>query len=72
MVLKQIAQKLAKKWDRPMSYASNYVKTTISLSLVRATHRCFQGSCVPLSAMSKTHWQCEDSAGIGLLQTAEF
>ena len=72
MVLKRISQKLAQKWDCPMSYASNYVKTTMSLSLVRATHCCLRGSRVPSSAMSKKHWPCEDGAGIGLLQTAEF
>eukprot|EP00957_Ditylum_brightwellii_P204180 15338029-Ditylum_brightwellii.AAC.1 len=72
MVLKWISQKLAQKWECPMSYASNYVKTTMSLSLVQATHCCIRGSHVPSSAMSKKHWPCEDGAGIRLLQTAEF
>eukprot|EP00957_Ditylum_brightwellii_P156884 11940468-Ditylum_brightwellii.AAC.1 len=44
MVLKQISQKLAKKWDCSRSYAANYAKTTMSLSIVRATHHCLQGS----------------------------
>jgi len=31
MVLKQLLRKLAAKWECPISQASNYVKTTISL-----------------------------------------
>eukprot|EP00957_Ditylum_brightwellii_P163881 12476371-Ditylum_brightwellii.AAC.1 len=72
IVLKRISQKLAQKWDCPMSYASNYVKTTMSIGLVRATHCCLRGSHVSSSEMSKQHWPCEDGAGIGLLLTADL
>eukprot|EP00957_Ditylum_brightwellii_P057563 4364405-Ditylum_brightwellii.AAC.1 len=72
MVLKRISQKLAQKWDCPMCYASNYIKTTMSISLVCATHHCLRGSCVLLSAISKQHWPREDGAGIGLLLTADL
>eukprot|EP00957_Ditylum_brightwellii_P135227 10311724-Ditylum_brightwellii.AAC.1 len=72
MVLKRISQKLSQKWDCPMYYASNYVKTTMNIGLVRATHRCIRGFCVPLSVMSKQHCPCEDGAGVGLLLTADL
>eukprot|EP00957_Ditylum_brightwellii_P208070 15355718-Ditylum_brightwellii.AAC.1 len=55
-----------------MSYASNYVKTTMVIGLVRATHHCLRGSCVPLSAMSKQHWPYKDGAGIGFLLTTDL
>eukprot|EP00957_Ditylum_brightwellii_P005926 448795-Ditylum_brightwellii.AAC.1 len=71
MVLKQISWKLAKKWDCSRSYAVNYVKTTMSLSIVRATYRCLWGSRVSLSSMSTRRSPCEDGAGIGLLQSAQ-
>eukprot|EP00957_Ditylum_brightwellii_P087028 6624541-Ditylum_brightwellii.AAC.1 len=44
MVLKQISQKLAKKWDCSRTYTANGVKTMMSLSIMRATHSCLQGS----------------------------
>eukprot|EP00957_Ditylum_brightwellii_P084399 6418144-Ditylum_brightwellii.AAC.1 len=71
MVLKQISRKLAEKWDCSRSYVANYVKTTMSLSIVRATHHCLWGSQVPLSSMSTHRSSCEDGAGIGLLQSAQ-
>eukprot|EP00957_Ditylum_brightwellii_P202951 15332559-Ditylum_brightwellii.AAC.1 len=71
MVLKQISRKLAQKWDCSQSLAANYVKTTISLSIIHATHRCLHGSRV-LSRMMSTCWApCEDGAAIGLLLLAE-
>eukprot|EP00957_Ditylum_brightwellii_P212039 15366888-Ditylum_brightwellii.AAC.2 len=38
MVLKQLSQKLAGNWKCMRSYATNFVKTTISLVVVRVTH----------------------------------
>eukprot|EP00957_Ditylum_brightwellii_P145270 11064273-Ditylum_brightwellii.AAC.1 len=72
MVLKRISQKLAQKWDCPMLYASHFIKTTMSIGLVHATHRCLRGSHMPLSAISKQHWPYEDGAGISLLLTADL
>eukprot|EP00957_Ditylum_brightwellii_P053511 4055415-Ditylum_brightwellii.AAC.2 len=72
MVLKRISQKIPQKWDCPMSYTSNYVKTTMSIGLVRATHHYLRGSRVLLSAMSKQHWSCKDGAGISLLLSADL
>eukprot|EP00957_Ditylum_brightwellii_P167974 12786394-Ditylum_brightwellii.AAC.1 len=52
MVLKPLLRNLAAKWECPPSKMANYVKTTTSLSLVRATQCCHQGSHVPLPSMS--------------------
>eukprot|EP00957_Ditylum_brightwellii_P189887 14456186-Ditylum_brightwellii.AAC.1 len=71
MVLRQFSQKLAIKWDSPSSQATNYVKTMMSLSIVRAANCCLQGFRVPLSLMSIRQLPCEDGAGIYLLQSAE-
>eukprot|EP00957_Ditylum_brightwellii_P173382 13200642-Ditylum_brightwellii.AAC.1 len=72
MVLKRISQVLAQKWDCPVSYASNYMKTTMILGLMHAIHHCLRGFHVLSSMMNKQHWPCEDGAGIGLLQTADL
>eukprot|EP00957_Ditylum_brightwellii_P002398 183970-Ditylum_brightwellii.AAC.1 len=52
MVLKQLSQKLAAKWECPILHASNYIKTAISLSTMRVTNHCLRESCVPSSWMS--------------------
>eukprot|EP00957_Ditylum_brightwellii_P030744 2329691-Ditylum_brightwellii.AAC.1 len=65
MVLKQISRKIAQKWDCSQSLAANYVKTTVSLLIICATHQV-------LSRMMSTHQApCEDGAAIGLLLSAE-
>eukprot|EP00957_Ditylum_brightwellii_P030062 2275788-Ditylum_brightwellii.AAC.1 len=69
MVLKQLSIKLAAKWECPPSKAANYIKTTMSLSLVRATHHFLCRSHVPSSLMSTHQWPCKDGASIGFLQT---
>eukprot|EP00957_Ditylum_brightwellii_P189200 14401632-Ditylum_brightwellii.AAC.1 len=71
MVLRQLSRKLAIKWDCPISQATNYVKTTMIISIVRATNRCLRGSCVQSSLMSTRRLPCENGAGIYLLQSAE-
>eukprot|EP00957_Ditylum_brightwellii_P137134 10456047-Ditylum_brightwellii.AAC.1 len=65
IVLKQLSRKLAAKWECPPSKTANYIKTTMSLVLVRANHCCLCGSCVPSSSMSACQWPCKDGAGIG-------
>eukprot|EP00957_Ditylum_brightwellii_P143692 10947461-Ditylum_brightwellii.AAC.1 len=64
MVLKQLSRKFAAKWECPPSKTANYIKTTTSLSFVRATHSCLHGSHVPSSSMSTGQWPCQDGAGI--------
>ena len=39
---------LATNWKQPYSKTCGYVKSRISITLVRATHRCIQGSQVPV------------------------
>eukprot|EP00957_Ditylum_brightwellii_P183410 13970844-Ditylum_brightwellii.AAC.1 len=68
MVLKQLSRKLAMNWELQPSKMANYIKTTMSLSLVRGIHGSLCESCVPSSSMGKHRWLCEDGAGIGLLQ----
>ena len=45
--LKRIASRLATKWRQPYSRTWGYVKSTVAINLVRATHRCIRGSMVP-------------------------
>eukprot|EP00957_Ditylum_brightwellii_P111594 8511905-Ditylum_brightwellii.AAC.1 len=71
MVLKQLSRKLAAKWECPISQASNYVKTTISLSIVTATNCHLQGSHMLLSLMSTQHFPYKDRAGVSLLLTRD-
>eukprot|EP00957_Ditylum_brightwellii_P033827 2563836-Ditylum_brightwellii.AAC.1 len=71
MVLWQLSRKLAVKWDCPISQATNYVKTTMSLSIVKATNCCLRGSRVRSASMSTRRIPCEDGTGIYFLQSAE-
>ena len=45
--LKRIVNRLASKWRQSYSKTCGYVKSRISITLVRATHRCIRGSWVP-------------------------
>eukprot|EP00957_Ditylum_brightwellii_P167517 12751888-Ditylum_brightwellii.AAC.1 len=71
MALRQLYRKLAIKWDCSISQATNYVKTMMSLSIMRAPNYCLEGSHVPSSSMSARRLPCNDGAGIYLLQSAE-
>eukprot|EP00957_Ditylum_brightwellii_P126465 9640129-Ditylum_brightwellii.AAC.1 len=71
MVLRQLSCKLAMKWDCPISQATNYVKTKMSLSIVRASNHCLWGSHVLSASMSTQRIPCANGAGIYLLQGAE-
>eukprot|EP00957_Ditylum_brightwellii_P161951 12330707-Ditylum_brightwellii.AAC.1 len=64
MGFKQLSRKHAAKWECPPSKTANYTKTTMSISLVRATHCCICRSRVPSSSMSTCRWPCKDRAGI--------
>ena len=50
--LKRIASRLATKWKQSYSKTCGYVKSRIAIALVRATHRCIQGSRVPAHRIS--------------------
>ena len=49
--LKRIASLLATKWRQPYFKTCGYVKNRVSITLVRATHRCLRGSRVPAHRM---------------------
>ena len=50
--LKMIASRLATKWQQPYSVTCGYVKSRVTITLVRATHRCIQGYRVPAHKIS--------------------
>ena len=65
-VMRNIANRLAVKWDRPVSVCANYVYSRMSVALVRANHRCFRGSRMPSTFISSALDlpQIEDGAGL--------
>ena len=50
--LKMLDSRLAKKWYQPYSRACGYVNSSISVTLVQATHRCIWGSRWPAHRIS--------------------
>eukprot|EP00957_Ditylum_brightwellii_P191511 14580386-Ditylum_brightwellii.AAC.1 len=71
MTFQQLSQKLVVKQDCPISQATNYIKTTINLSVVRVANHCLWGSCVLLALMSTRQIPWKDGTGIYLLQSTE-
>ena len=65
VVLQNLAGRLAKKSGKPYSETSNFMKSRMSIAIVRATHLCIRGSRTPTSRMSQ-HPQWEDGAGLSL------
>ena len=66
--LKRLASRLATKWKKFYSKTCGYVKSKISITLVRATHHCIRGSWVPAHLISVQQPQWEDSAGLNLFR----
>ena len=58
--LKKVANRLASKWKQPYSKTCGYVKSRISITLVRSTHRCIRGSPVPAHKVSVQRPKWED------------
>ena len=67
---KRLASRLATKWKQPYKKTCGYVKITNTITLVRATHRCIQGSRVPAHRISVKRPQWEDYAGLNLFRKA--
>ena len=67
-LLQRLSGLLAKKWDKPYASVCGYVKASMSLAILRATHRCIRGSRIPTSRMSSDFPQWEDQAGLGLFR----
>ena len=62
--LNRITSRLAMKWKEPYSRTCRYVKSRISITLVRAVHHCIWGDSVPASKISMKRLQWEDGAGL--------
>jgi hypothetical protein len=65
-LIKRLSQKLATKWQRPLSHVTSYVRTRLSIAIVRATHLCMRGSRIPAHSMSTRRPLWEDGAGLAL------
>ena len=68
--LKMLASCLATKWRQPYSRTCGCVKSSISITLVRATHCCIPGSRVLAHRISVQRPQWEDGAGLNLFRLA--
>ena len=66
--LKKVANRLASKWKQTYSKTCGYVKSRISITLVRSTHRCIRGSRVTAHKISVQRPQWEDGAGLALFR----
>ena len=66
--LKRIASRLATKLKQSYSKMCGYVKSRITITLVRATHCCIRGSQVPAQRISvqRPHW--ENCSGLNLFR----
>ena len=66
--LKMIASRLTTKWWHPYSRTCGYVKSRISITLVRATQRCIRGYRVPAHNTRVQQPQWKDGSGINLFR----
>ena len=66
--LKRIASHLATKWRQTYSKTCGYVKSRVTITLVRATHRCLRESRVSAHRISMQRPQWEDGAGLNLFR----
>ena len=66
--LKRIASRLATKWNQSYSKTCEYVKSRIAITLVRATHRCIQGSRVTAHRISVQQPQWENGVRLNLFR----
>ena len=57
---KQLAAKLAARWKRPYSHLCGYVRSRLSLALVRSASLCLRGERNPLAR--RTRPSCDDGA----------
>ena len=62
--IKRVASLLSTKWKRPYSETCAYVRSRISISLVRAASHCLRGSRDPTARVSHATWAT--GAGMGL------
>jgi len=68
--LKNLAKKLAKKWERPHSRTIAFARTRFAILMVRANNRCIRGSRIMTNSISRrVDWK--DGAGLTLYSTLE-
>ena len=67
-ILKRLAIRLATNWRQPYSRMCVYVKSRITIALVRATHRCIWSSRVLAHKISAQRLQWYDGAGLNLFR----
>ena len=67
-VNKNLAKKLATKWNSPYSVTCGFVNARISIAILRATHLCLRGSRVPFRHNSTKWASWDDGAGLGLFK----
>jgi hypothetical protein len=65
---KQLAAKLATKWQKTYSQVCGYDKARLSIAIVRATQLCPHGSRIPAHLISTCCPQWEDGAGLTLFK----
>ena len=63
-ILKGISSRLATKWHQPYLRTCRYVKSRISVTLVRSTHQCIRGSRFPAHQINVRHPQWEDGENL--------
>ena len=63
---KALSHCLAKQWKCLVSKATQFVITSMSVAILRASHRCLRGSLLPAHTMGKRISLWEDEAGLGL------
>jgi hypothetical protein len=61
---KRLAQLLAQKWQRTYSEVCGYVRSKLSIALVRSASRCLRSDRDPMIRYPKTGW--ESGSGLGL------
>ena len=66
--LKRLDSRLATKWRQPYSSPCRYVKSRITITLVRATYWGIWGSRVPAHWISVQRPQLEDGNGLNRLK----
>ena len=66
VTLKRIASLLATKRKEYYSHTCSYMKSRLTITLVKATHRCMYGGRVMASHISVKRPHFEDSAGLYL------
>ena len=62
----RLASKLADKWQKPYSSVMGYVKSRLSIALVRAVHLTIMGSRIPATEIGQRRPLWEGAAGLAL------